>query len=297
MKKIILVGGEPIGACQVRGYQTSQALKKYCSLNSIYVLHNQFINDIDNIKDTIIIFVGEPISYCRNVDNLIKLRKNNNILIYDIIDNFCFKHTNPLINRGLIDAYQYLNVMLHPNKLSQYQLSILLSDTEHIFMPHQWDMRNEDITVYENVNTNKATYIGGIAGGFQLDIDKIKDYVDVYEAPLDVNTYHLQYGVQTSFREKNSSEYFYKPCTKLAMASSFAAILLTSREPAVVDIVGEAYEFYIDSGSDLIDQMERIRSMSTDEINYYRYNTKSIKEYLSPKQNAKRYFKLIKKYN
>jgi hypothetical protein len=293
MRETILVGSNPVGACQTRGLQTSQALKKYCSLDAPYVLFNQLSVDI---KDTIIIFVGEPISYCNGIDNLIKLKENNNILIYDIIDNFCFQHTNPLINKELINIYQHLDVMLHPNKLSQYQLNSLLPNVEHIFMPHQWDFRNEDVMVYENVNTNKAAYIGGVAGGFQLDINKVKDYVDVYEAPLDVNTHHLQYGVQASFRKENSLEYLYKPCTKLAMASSFAAILLTSREPAVVDIVGDAYEFYIDSELDLINQIEKIRSMSNDEIDYYRYNTKYIKEYLSPKQNAYRYNNIIKKY-
>ena len=169
------VGGNPVGACQTRGLQTSQALKKYCSLDAPYILNNQLQADT---KDTVIIFVGEPISYCNGVDNLIKLKENNNILIYDIIDNFCFHHTNPLINKELIKVYQYLDVMLHPNKLYQYQLNSLLPNVEHVFMPHQWDFRNEDVIVYENVNTNKAAYIGGVAGGFQLDISKVKDYVE-----------------------------------------------------------------------------------------------------------------------
>lgn len=294
--KTILVGSNPMGSCQMRGYQTSIALHKYCALDAPYILNDLFLSNIDNITDTIIIFVGEPIYYCNSVENLIKLRKNNNILVYDIIDNFCFPHTNPITNESLIDVYQYLDVMLHPNKLSQHQFSNLLPNTKHIFMPHQWDMRNEDIQLYDNINLNKAAYIGTIFSGFQLDINKVIDYVDVYDAPHEVNKYHLQYGIQASFRKENNLDYFYKPCTKLAVASSFGAILLTSNEPAVTDILGEAYEFYINSELDLINKMEKIRNMTPDEINYYRYNTISIKEYLSPKQNAYRYNNMIESY-
>lgn len=293
MRKTILIGGAPVGACQMRGLQTSQALEKYCSLNVPYLSYEQLPTDI---RDTIIIFVGEPLHYCGGVDELIRLRNSNNILVYDIIDNFCFKHTNPLINKDLLSAYSHLHVMLHTNKLSKYQLSQVLVDTEHIVVPHQWDIRNEGISTYAENRVDKAVYIGGISGGFQLDVSKLVQYVDVYEAPHTVREYQLQYSTQVSFRKENSLDYLYKPCTKLAIATSFASILLTSREPSVTDILGDAYEFYIDSEADLIKQVEKIRSMSDDEINYYRYATKHIKEYLSPEQNAYRYSNLIQKY-
>ena len=51
MRKVILIGGNPVGACQVRGAQLSQALEKYCSLNAPYILNDLFINNIDNIKE------------------------------------------------------------------------------------------------------------------------------------------------------------------------------------------------------------------------------------------------------
>jgi hypothetical protein len=296
MKDVLIVGGTPVGACQVRGYQTSQALDKYCSIKAPYTLTDHFVNSIDSIKDTIIIFAGEPIYYAGGESNLQKLHENGNILIYDIIDNFCFQHSNPLINTKLQDTYQYLDVMLHPNSHSQQQLRTVLPNTSHTVIPHQWDIRNEGIQLQDSVTISKAAYIGGIQGGLQLDIAKIVNHVDIYDAPLDVNQHHLKYGIQVSFRKENSLEFLYKPCTKLAMASSFKAILLTSKEPAVVDILGEDYTFYIHSEEDLIDKLEIINCMSDRELKHHRNNTQYIKDYLSPEQNARRYNTLIQNY-
>lgn len=296
MKKIILVGNGFEGSYQLRGIQTSQALKKYCLVDAPYILRDQFLKDISNIKNSIVIFVGEPLSLCNDERDFILLNRQGNILIYDIIDNFCFDHTNIIHNDRLLDAYKYLDVLIHPNTFSKIKTEDILTNCKHVTIPHQWDMRNENIEVPDLINFNKAAYIGTVASGLQLDINYIKDIVDVYDAPQDVNTFHLKYNIQVSFRKKNNLSYLYKPCTKLAMASSFGSILLTSKEPSIVDIVGEAYNFYIDSEEDLKHKMELIKNMSMEEINYYRQNALVIKNYLSPKENAKRYFDLIKNY-
>ena len=296
MKNVILVGNGIEGSYQIRGVQTSQAIKKYCLVNNSYILRDQFLKDIDSIKNSIVIFVGEPLSLCNDERDLILLNRHNNVLIYDIIDNFCFGHTNILYNDRLLDAYKYIDVLLHPNTLSKIKTEDILSNCKHIIMPHQWDMRNENIETPGLININKAAYIGTVNGGLQLNINNIKDIVDVYDAPQDVNTYHLKYNIQVSFRKKDNLNYLYKPCTKLAMASSFGAILLTSKEPAIVDVVGESYNFYINSEEELRHKMDIIKNMSMEEINHYRQNTLSIKDYLSPKSNAKRYFDLIKNY-
>jgi hypothetical protein len=296
MRNILLIGNGDEGSYQIRGIQTSNAIKKYCSVDNFYILKNQFLKDINNIKNSIIIFVGEPLSLCGGENNLILLKKHNNILIYDIIDNFCFEHTNVLYNNYLLRVYEHIDILMHPNSFSEIETRNILPYCKHVSMPHPWDMRNEDIILPELINIDKAAYIGTVNGGLQLDIDNIKDIVDVYNSPQDVNTHHVKYNIQVSFREKNNLNYLYKPCTKLAMASSFGAILLTSNEPAITDIVGESYTFYINSEEELRYKMNMIKNMSSEEIRHYRQNALIIKDYLSPKSNAKRYIKLIKDY-
>jgi len=288
--KFIIRGDK--GASLVRGYQTAQAIEKYHSLSIQYVDSK----DISNIKDSIVIFVGEPLALCDSVDNFIQITKQNNVLIYDVIDNFCFPHTNPIIKTDLFDYYKYLDVIIHPSKNHIPAFEDYLPNVKHIFIPHQWDMRNENTPTPNTFDLDKAAYIGTVFSGFQLDLDKIKDYVNIHNEPHDINSYHSKYNVQVSFRKQNSLDYLYKPCTKLAMASSFGAILLTSREPSVVDVVGDAYEFYIDSEDDLIYKMNYLKNISQAEFEHYRKNALSIKDYLSPKSNAKRYFDLIKNY-
>jgi hypothetical protein len=296
MKNVLLVGNGFEGSYQVRGVQTSQALKKYCLINAPYILRDQFLKDIDSIKNSIVIFIGEPLSLCNDERDFMLLNRHGNVLIYDIIDNFCFSHTNIWYNDCLLEAYKYLDVLVHPNTLSKIKAEDILPNCKHVTMPHQWDMRNENIKIPGIINLNKAGYIGTVNGGLQLNINNIKDIVDIYDAPQDVNTHHLKYNIQVSFRKKNNLNYLYKPCTKLAMASSFGAILLTSKEPSVVDIIGESYSFYIESEDELKYKMELIKNMSMEEINYYRQNTLLVKNHLSPKANAKRYLNLLENY-
>jgi hypothetical protein len=296
MKNIIFVGHSEQGSCKMRGIQVTQALSKYHDIQSPYILKDQFLNNIANIKDSIIIFVGEPLFIVNNDPNIFTiLNKNNNVLIYDVIDNYCFSHSNPIINTNLVEVYQLLDVLVHTNTFSEMKTEEILPNVRHLTIPHQWDIDNENLSLPKTKNTNIATYIGGL-GGFQLDVNKLEGYVDVYDNPLDGNNQQSKYTIHTSFRANNTLDYFYKPSTKLAVASTFGAILLTSREQSVVDIVGESYEFYIANEDDLISKMDLIRGMSSKQINHYIDNMKNVKEYLSPKQTSNRYNELIKNY-
>lgn len=294
MRQVNFIIGGSTGASLTRGIQTSQALEKYFSFSVQCITPK----DLSNIKNSVLIFVGEPLSLSNGVKNFMNLSKYNNILIYDVVDNFCFDHTNPLNNAefDLNEYYKNLDVIIHTNKLSQLKFESSLPNVEHVVIPHQWDMRNENTPIPNVINLSKAAYIGTVFSGLQLNFNSLKDYIDVYNEPHDVNKYHSQYNIQVSFRKKNNLDFLYKPSTKLAMASSFGAILLTSNEPSVVDIVGDAYNFYINSEEDIIEKIKYLQNISQQEFNYYRQNALNIKNYLSPKENARRYFELIKNY-
>ena len=296
MKQVNFVINGNRGASLVRGIQTVQALEKYY----LFPFPIQCVtpNNLLDIKNSILIFVGEPLSLSNGVENFMNLSKRNNILIYDVIDNFCFNHTNPIDNVefNLNEYYKNLDVIIHTNKLSQLRLESSLPNTKHITIPHQWDIRNENTPIPNIINLSKAAYIGTVFSGLQLDFKAIEDYVDIYNEPHDINKYHSQYNIQVSYRRKNNLDFLYKPSTKLAMASSFGAILLSSNEPSVNDIVGDAYNFYVSSEEDIIEKIKYLQGISQQEFNHYRQNTLNIRNYLSPKENARRYFELIKNY-
>jgi len=294
MRNIVFVGHSTSGACKMRGLQTVQALEKYNNIKIPYILGGTFLEIINDIKDYIIVFVGEPL-HIVNHQMLETLNKNNNVLIYDVIDNFCFDHTNIFSNSNLIDSYSYLDVIIHTNSYSKIKAEEYLINVKHIIIPHQWDIDNEDLLIPNTINIEIASYIGGLSG-FQLDKNKLVGYVDVFDNTLNGNNQHTEYNIHSSFRANNTLDYLYKPCTKLAVASCFGAILLTSREESVVDIVGESYEFYINNEDEFKKKMDWIRGMSINQINHYRDNMKNIKEYLSPKQTAERYNDLIQQY-
>jgi len=294
MRNIIFVGYNTLGACKMRGIQTVQALEKYNNIKAPYILGGTFVETVNDIKDTIIVFVGEPL-HIVNLQMLEVLKKNNNILVYDVIDNFCFSHTNIFYNIGLVDQYKHLDIIIHTNSYSKNKIEEYLPNVKHIVIPHQWDIDNENISLPDTVNTNIASYIGGL-GGFQLNKKILDGYVNVFDNTLNGNDQHTKYNIHSSFRASNTLDYLYKPCTKLAVASCFGAILLTSREESVVDIIGESYEFYIHNEDDFKKKIDWIRGMDINEINRYRDNMKAVKEYLSPKLTANRYFNLLKIY-
>jgi hypothetical protein len=294
MRNIVFVGLNTSGACKMRGLQTSQALEKYNNLKVPYILSSTLLKTINDVKNYIIVFIGEPLHI---VDHQIleTLHENNNILVYDVIDNFCFEQTNIFCNNNFIDSYKSLDVIIHTNSYSKNKIEEYLPNIKHIVIPHQWDIDNEDLTIPDIVNIETASYIGTLSG-FQLNKDKLIGYVDVFDNSSNGNSQHADYNIHSSFRANNTLDYFYKPCTKLAVASCFGSILLTSREESVVDIVGESYEFYINNEDEFIEKMDWIRGMSVNQINHYRDNMKPIKEYLSPKQTARRYNDLFQQY-
>ena len=292
MRSVIFIGAGDQGSYQMRGIQATQALEKYHNLKVPYVLSSQILENIDNVKNYILVFIGEPIFHCRTLDNLIKLSKHN-ILVYDVVDNFCFDHTNPFVNDALIEAYKYLNVLIHPNSYSKTKAENIFPNMNHILMPHQWDIRNENIILSNIINTNKSAYIGDVRG-FTLNRENLKDYVNVYNEPLKHNDKHSLYSVHISFRNDGSNDYLYKPCTKLAISSCFKSILLCNNEESINDIVGDTYPFYIKSEQDVINKMDWIKGMTQDELNRHREDTLVIKDYLSPKQTSNRYIDLFK---
>ena len=296
MRNIVFVGHNISGACKMRGLQTVQALEKYNDIKASYILGDTFVETVNNIKDSIIIFVGEPLHIVNNqmLETLSK-NNNNNILIYDVIDNFCFNHTNIFYNNDLVNQYKYLDVVIHTNSYSKNKIEEYLPNIKHIIIPHQWDIDNENLVTPNIINTKIASYIGGL-NGFQLNKNILTGYVDVFNNTLNGNDQHTKYNIHSSFRASNTLDYLYKPCTKLAVASCFGSLLLTSREESVVDIVGESYEFYINNEEDFKTKMDWIRGMDQNKIYHYIDNMLNVKNYLSPKSIADRYYKLIKNY-
>lgn len=292
MSNIVFIGAGDRGSYQMRGIQTVQAIEKYYGLKTLYTSSSYFLDKINTIKNHIFIFVGEPIFHCQSINNLIKLSENN-ILIYDVIDNFCFDQTNIFDNKALIEPYKHLTALIHPNSYSKIKAKEILPWINHVVIPHQWDIRNENVSIPESHYINKAAYIGDLRG-FRLDQDILKDYVHVINDPFSFNDKHTLYNIHISFRLDESKDYLYKPCTKLAISSCFKSILLCNNEEAIKDIVGDAYQFYIKSYQDVIDKMNWLRGMSQNDINYFRENTLAIKDYLSPKQTANRYINLLK---
>ena len=58
----------------------------------------------------------------------------------------------------------------------------------------------------------------------------------------------------------------------------------------------ELIEFYINNEEDFKTKMDWIRGMDQNKIYHYIDNMLNIKDYLSPKSTADRYYKLIKNY-
>ena len=194
-------------------------------------------------KNSIIVFVGSlGVGHKLTTDIIEILKSNNNKLVVDPVDSLCYIHFD-LVRESLL--YSFMDGVIFPNKFSESHFMQDLS-CKSITIPHHYDTKLDSISIVK-MNKFGVCY----AGSSYIDtyFQSKPDWLDLnFEGHTDsVLDMLIKYPVHFSHRDSNSIDFYFKPGTKLATASATNSVFVTSRDSAVVDILGEDYPLYIDS--------------------------------------------------
>lgn len=225
MKLCFVSGSDRAGAWKSRGEQISRAfLKEGHIADTVFV--SQLTDKTTKLYDFIIFIKCD---FPKNI------RKSNDCkFILDIVDNFGLLRA-PKLNR--------FDAVIFPNQKSfdDYRTSI---SCKSCWIPHHWDPTFEKPTVvfdqpmmiYVGRNTQYPKFLKG---------DKrIKIVFNNYsEVPNIISNYNIH----VNLRMPNTTEYNYKPNSKLSFCASCESLIICMREPNVTQFqCMKDYPFFVD---------------------------------------------------
>ena len=193
----------------------------------------------DGIKDSIVVFLKEIPD-----DGIEQLKKNNNLLILDVID--CIANNNYTIKQlcYMINKQKWvLDGLIVPTEDLKNTIKLLCPKLEIEVLYHHWDKKHlQNIEYYcNNEYEFKLAYIGSPAGHFHKE--QVENLTAVYDWEKMTTTSPL-YTCHYSVRPKDDLQFLYKPNTKSSVASAVGANAIHTRDNSLIDILPYDYPYY-----------------------------------------------------
>ena len=228
------------------------------------------------IKDHIIVFVGALYEgHKLEPQNLKDLKLNNNKIVCDPVDYLCYveRYFN-------IEGHLYLECdgIIFPNKFSEEKFSQFVK-CKTTSIPHHFDTKVNHLAKFPRKNFGvcyagsayRDPYLQSPPSWLQVNLNG-----NVHTSILNLL---MDTPIHFSHRTHNTMDSLYKPCSKLAFAAATNSIFVTSRDEAVVDVLGDDYPLYID------DNVEKTTNLITTLKKQFELNNTS--QYISLLENVK----------
>jgi hypothetical protein len=266
MKSIIFLVKDPsCGASFACGNMVKVGLETYDIESEI--LYYDEIN-IDDIKNSIVTIFKHSLP----TQDLITLKKNNNKIIIDVVDEFIRPQTD------VTDLYDYSlfdGVISRVKKvLDEYSFHPHL---ELIYLPLHWDIRFQDLNFNPTFNPTPvciANDLRDVPHIQYLFANKKVDFiinlgVEAFSDPKMIDTFS-QYSIHYNIRETNSIAYKFKPATKLITAAAFNTPIITNYDWALQDLIPQDYPFLVQDTSlnNIINFIDNIKDILKDKWEY-----------------------------
>ncbi len=231
------------------------------------------------------------------IEQLNKLRKLNNYLIYEPLD--CeWKET---------DFHKYLNKMKNKftyfdhiicnniNIMNEYKRICPLLDYTVIY--HEYDMRFND----SNCKPCNNVYYVGSLNKSSLNNIICKEYnINIINSDGSNKFINNNYtGIHIDYIKNDTTYYYLHTATKLSTAMCFNSIFICNRVPVYLELLGEDYEFYInDDLSNIQEIINKAKNYisNNEKYNFYIEQVKSVRKKLWYKYVAKDYVNLFNKF-
>lgn len=266
-RRLLFVLQASTGAAHIRGIQIANYMRAFCGYSCEVILAAQFLlREYPTVADSIIVIVKYPENLCGGRPDFYEsLKKRGNVLVVDVVDSFCHDATNPLINKNLGRVYDVFDLVIHCSKFQSDNFSRVFKKPISAVVLHQWDLAILYQIEYaaNNIKSADKIYYRGSKAGLQLDTPHALDYVEIdYDSHDFTRMFLFQFHL--SFRVRNSLDFLFKPCSKLAFSAATGAILISSRDPACVEVLGSNYGFFIENAAELQDLWVSIKRGDVD---------------------------------
>lgn len=241
MKILYVVTDFTSGSNIIKGLQVVETLKSKgydCSISTSVP---------KGIKNHIIVFVGAMHEGHKLIPkDLIDLKRNKNKIVCDPVDYLCY------IERFFnVEGHLYMECdgIIFPNKFSESKFREFIK-CKTTSIPHHFDTKinhlakhpREEFGVCYAGSPYRDPYLQNPPQWLQVNLNG-----NVHTSILDLL---MTTPIHFSHRVHNTMDSLYKPCSKLAFAAATNSIFITSRDEAVVDVLGEDYPLYIDENID-----------------------------------------------
>jgi hypothetical protein len=253
--------------------------------------------DYDNVKNKILVFVGsltDTFKFTR--EKMEKIQSNNNFLVLEPIDNFCYHH--PWEGGSTIE-YECLSVIdsvLTPNtRILENLNGIVKEDCKLINLPHNLDKHFFDIP--QKKNDFFSIGYGGNTYPNEFFYDRPVPYLEILGTGHndDVLRFCKKHTCHFSHRNSDTLDFMMKPASKVVVASVCRSPIVTSRDWSVMDLLPKDYPLLVsDDRLDVVKKIEYAKGIyGTKEWNDLLDIADKIKEKTSLDYQRKDYFEVF----
>lgn len=304
LKREILIIGHPTQfhpiSTKVMGFDIASTLSEHRKARYIQIP----LPKVKFIKDKILIINGlltkPSVSLIRPEGNgltpetLRTLKSQNNIIINNSIDDYCYVQTEDLDREVL--AYEEIDGIIFTNTYTRdYFLKAININT--VVIPHHYDKMFDYVNI-KKLKDFKVLY-GGDIKAYREEINKISkelndpNWLCVNQHILSLIEDLAKYPCHISYRDDNSVDFYFKPGTKLASAAGSNSLIIMSRDKSHIDLI-EDYPLYVNSISEIKEKYELCKSWyGTKKWDEMLGLLKDVKHKTSIKTVCKTYLKFI----
>lgn len=175
-------------------------------------------------------------------------------IVYDPIDRFSFSERHqPDPWFGLVNT-----VIVYSVEQSHWYIERdLFPSAQYVIIPHQWDKvldgawcpKDRLRVGYIGHSFNMPHAIRDLMLPRVTNINAMMSWAGVFNCHID------------SLRAPGSLDAIHKPATKISTAAAVGAAIITTRTAAAVELLGDDYPLYVDSGKELANAIETARGM------------------------------------
>lgn len=260
MKEILIIA-HPLpnsnipSSLRVNGYQLSNYINKITPSKCLCLN----IDEISSLENKNIIFLGSLITGLKlNQDILTKLKKQNNTIILNPIDDLCYKSDKQLQEE--VDVFDNIDGVVFPNEfVKDYFKDTYNKSNQSIVLPHPYDDTFNKMDINQS-RPFKVSYVGSSYENFILSnppswltLDQTGNVNSIFQLLVDS-------PVHFSHRESNTIDFHFKPSSKLSVASSCNSPMIMSKDKSFIDLLPD-YPLYVnDSIDDVNEKYELAKS-------------------------------------
>lgn len=235
---------------------------------------------VKGVRDCIVVFVKYP-----HVAMATHLKKQGCKLVWDVLDFFAVPRE--AVDVGMVGLLDAIIVPTLPTVAALHP--IIPKGCTMIRIPHAWDRR---IKVWKREDEFRAGYIGQQFN--HAHMEEIPDVLGIYQW-AQMTQYAGLFNCHYNVRHPLSAAGQYKPGTKLATAAAVGANIVTTRDAATIELLGNEYPYYTDPELEAVQStLKRARfEYGTDTWLAGLEQMAQMREQLSPRRIAQDYVELF----